>query len=78
LETLLQVTPPKFKLTCINRGETNRRDSGLHGKVMLVPNSSYLFSAGTQYFSILKKKYLNKIQTNKLGTKLKQINIYGY
>ena len=46
-QTLLQVTPPGFKLTCINRGETNWGDSGLHGKVTLVPNSSYLFSAGT-------------------------------
>jgi len=29
-------------------------------------------------FLHLKEKYLNKIQTNKLGTKLKQMNIYGY
>jgi len=29
-------------------------------------------------FLHIKIKYLNKIETNKLGTKLKQINIYGY
>jgi len=46
-ETLLQVTPPGFKLTRINREEANWGDSGLHGKVTLVSNSSYLFSAGT-------------------------------
>jgi len=52
-ETLLQVTTHGFKLTCINRGETNWRDSGLHGKVTLVPNSSYLFSVGTYLFAFL-------------------------
>ena len=44
-ETLLQVTPPGSKLTCIDQSEANWGDSGLHGKVTLVSNSSYLFSA---------------------------------
>jgi len=55
-ETLLQVTPPGSKLTCINREETNRRDNGLHSKVTLVPNSSYLFSAGTKLKKIITHK----------------------
>jgi len=39
--------PPRFKLTCIDWEEANQGDNGLRGKVTLVPNLSYLFSAGT-------------------------------
>jgi len=42
-EILLQVTPPGLKPTCIEWEEANWRDIGLHGKVTLVPNLSYLF-----------------------------------
>jgi len=48
-EILLQVTPPGFKLTCVDQRETNRRDSGLLSKVTLVPNLSYLFCRNTMY-----------------------------
>ena len=47
-KTLMQVTPPESKLTCINREEANWEDNGLHDKVTLMPNLSYLFSAGTE------------------------------
>jgi len=46
-KTLLQVTPPGFKLTCTNQEETKWGDNRLHGKMTLVLDSSYLFSAGT-------------------------------
>jgi len=58
-ETLLQVTPPGSKLTCINQGEAKRGDSGLHGKVTLMPNSSYLFSTGTYFNYETKTIYQN-------------------
>jgi len=38
-------------------------------------NNIYIYQYNISPF---KKTYLNKIQINKMGTKLKQINIYGY
>jgi len=73
-EILLQVTPPGFKLTCIDREEANWRDSGLHGKVTLV---STLQENGLLVTNFNDQKLLVTIITN-LNTSLQSKKIIGY